>query len=140
LLDVDQTRHESSSADGWLGPQVEKEIMLKSYILNHQKALAALSSGQSVILAATYSRPEYHAMLEELSRTTNAPLKIFLLELSEPDTMQRLETRTSQASLSNISSNKSYLEVKNRYQAPPHAAKIEASLPVEQIVRRIAAA
>lgn len=117
FFDIDVSRKEIDSRSGWHGADAEREIMLAAYERNHEKAAAALNAGQTAVLAATYSRPEYHEMVREVSRQYAAPLSVFLLYVGDQLVQQRMQQRIADGSDSNILDLASYAEVRDRYKA-----------------------
>ncbi len=136
-LDVDYARQEISQGRAWLGPEQEKEMMLAAYKLNHLKAEKHLKAGASVILGATYSRPIYHQMLEELAAETNASLNVYLLQIPDEVVLERINKRKAEKTKSNIKTTSSYQEVKDRYVAYPEAITINSSESIKHILEKI---
>lgn len=140
FLDIDVARQEIAPGNGWHGPDQEKAIMRAAYEHNHQKAAQLLQIGKSVILAATYSRPDYHKLLRELAEQQSVPLKFFLLHIPDALVQVRLSDRQKTGSPSNITSLESYREVANRYQPfPDRNADIDTSAPLESVLADIEA-
>ncbi len=131
FFDVDRARQELKRGNDWLGSDREREIMLEAYQFNHEKAEAALKTGRAVILAATYSRPTYHEMLERLSSDEHVPLDVFLLALPQEEAEIRIAKRVAEGSDSNIRSLEGYLEVRDRYEGFP-GAPLRLMLPRQQ--------
>lgn len=137
-FDVEIARREIERSGSWLGQEKEKQIMLSAYKRNHQWAKTKLSEGQPVVLAATYSRLEYHQMLSQLSQEASVPLKFFLLVCPESVLLERLKSRPMD-STSNIRTYEQFYSVKERYQRfqEIEASEIDTSLPIKKCVEKV---
>lgn len=135
FLDVDEARKEIQTDTIWRNPNEEKMIMARAYALNHKKAEELLGEGIPVLLAATYSRPEYHRSLRKLREKLNIPLQVIYLTISEKTVRNRLLERIKEGSYSNIRSLESYSEQARRY-VPikgKDVKEINADRPIEKI-------
>lgn len=137
FLDIDAARQELSAGTEWLGPDKEKEIMAEAYRLNHEKARLILLSGKSVIIGATYSRPEYHASVTELAKSSKVNLFAFYLSIPENQVIARLELRIRNEGNSNIKTIDAYEEQKRRYQRITNARLLEGTTPLRVLVEEI---
>lgn len=137
MLGVDKARQELSADTSWLGADREKEIMRAAYILNHQKAEKQLMAGQSVILVATYSRPEYHEAVRNLVEFTGAQLYAYYLQIPDELISTRLLQRNLEGSDSNVKTMEAFLEQRDRYQKMGGAKQLDGGMPVEDLVQRI---
>jgi predicted kinase len=137
FLDIDEARQKLVPGKEWLGPEMERAIMLQAYEYNHQRARSVLQSGHAAIVAATYSRPAYHDMITTVATLEQVPLHFFLLKLPDESVASRIEQRRLQGSNSNITSLESYTEVKDRYQPPSAHTSLDASQPVEQLATAV---
>lgn len=135
FLDVDEARKEIQADTTWRNPTEEKMIMIRAYALNHKKAEELLEKGIPVLLAATYSRPEYHSALRKLREKLNIPLQVFYLTISEQTVRVRLLKRLKEGSYSNIKSLENYSEQARKY-VPikgKEVKEINADRPIEEI-------
>ena len=122
FCDVDEARwsvFEKRVDQGYpveLASPFNRFAMNVAYQKNHEIARDLLKQGNPVVLAATYSRVDYHNMLRWLSETSKVPILVFLLQISDKVAEERLEERIRSNSSSNVLTMEQYLEIKIRYQ------------------------
>lgn len=134
FLDVDAVRYKDESTDSARGTEEEeKRAMETAYDQNHRIAQEMLGLDRPVLLAATYSRESYHEQLKKLIETARKPLVFFLLEASDDNVRNRIESRAASNNLSNIRTYEDYASVRDRYQKMVDApvVTIDTDQPLE---------
>lgn len=106
-LDVDAIRqlHYPNPGRVLLPEHRERFVMAACYTKLAEEALRIIDVGSPVVIIGTFSRPEFKAPLELLSRVLDEmgiSLRIFLLTVSDEEVVRRIETRRREGSASNI--------------------------------------
>lgn len=106
-LDVDAFRqlHYPNPGRILLPEHRERFVMAACYTKLAEEALRIIDVGSPVILIGTFSRPEFKAPLELLSKVLDEmgiSLQLFLLTVSDDEAVRRIETRRREGSDSPI--------------------------------------
>lgn len=119
LLDVDEIRQrEFPNPERKILPK-EKElaIMIASYKKLGRQAELLLASGQSVILAGTFSRAVFKEPLKILKeKFSNIPMHVFLLKADNKEIEERIDARNNSNNPSNITSMDSFQWVASHFE------------------------
>jgi len=120
-LDVDVFRqlHYPNPGRILLAEHQERFVMAACYMRLAEEAFRIIEVRSPVLLIGTFSRPEFKAPLELLSRVLGEmeiPFRAFLLTVSDEEAAQRIETRRREGSASNIGTLEKYQWAKKFFQ------------------------
>jgi aminoglycoside phosphotransferase family enzyme/predicted kinase len=115
-------------------PSYSEEEKLAVYRQMAQEAQALLKQGKNAVLDATFSRNEYVRLAKEAAHKAGAECRMVLCTLSDAEVRKRIEKREKGPSDADFAV---YLKVKAQSEPVEGALVLDASKPINEIVRDV---